>query len=52
MVDDSQGSSVSSEAVTTGMDVGQSSASEADLPDDGSSHQRSVDEEILLRSPS
>jgi len=58
-VDDSQGSSLSSEAVAAGggvtddrMDVGQSSASEADLPDDGSSDQGSVDEETLLRSPS
>ena len=33
------------------MDVGQSSASEADLPDDGSSDQESVDEETLLCSP-
>ena len=46
MVDDSQGSSVSSEAVAAGggasddrMDVGQSSASEADLTEDGSSSQ-------------
>jgi len=58
-VDDSQGSSVSSEAVAAGgganynrMDVGQSSASEADLSDDGSSDQGSVDEETLLCSPS
>ena len=58
-VDDSQGSSVSSEAVAAGggvtdyrMDVGQSSASEADLPDDDSSYQGSVDEETLLCSPS
>ena len=45
-VDNSQGSSVSSEAVAAGgvetddrMDVGQSSASEADLTEDGSSSQ-------------
>ena len=57
MVDDSQGSSVLSEAVAAGetddrIDVGQSSASEADLPNDGSSDQESVDEETLLRCPS
>jgi len=58
-VDDSQGSSVSSEAVAAGggatddsMDVGQSSVSEADLPDDGFSDRVSVDKETLLRSPS
>ena len=61
-MDNSQGSSlssVSSEAVAAGgsatddrMHVGQSSASEADLPDDGSSDQGSVDEETLLCSPS
>ena len=33
------------------MHVGQSSASEADLPDDGSSDRESVDEEILLGYP-
>jgi len=34
------------------MHVGQSSASEADLADNGSSDRVSVDEETLLRSPS
>jgi len=53
-----QGSSVSSEAAAAGggaaddrMDVGQTSASEADSPAGGSSDQGSVDEETLLHSP-
>ena len=53
-----QGCSVSLGAVAAGggatddrMDVGQTSTSEADLPDDGSSNHGSVDEETLLHSP-